>query len=86
MVGQINNQTPTTGLAQDKKHVCMTFEKNLLVVRQILTHVSNPSRKPINEDTDVSQYFQREGPKSKEPKVIKFDYLVVLTRREKCQS
>jgi len=27
VVGQINNQTPAIGLAQDKKHVCVTFEK-----------------------------------------------------------
>jgi hypothetical protein len=46
MVGEINSQTLTTGLAQDKKCVCMTFE-----MWQFFTHVSNPSEKLINEDT-----------------------------------
>ncbi len=48
---------------------------------QTFTHVSNPSKKPLNEDTYVSQYFQKEGPKNEELKVVKFDYPVILTRR-----
>jgi hypothetical protein len=55
-------------------------------VWQTFTHVNNPSKKPINEDMHVSQYFQREGPKNEELEVIKLDYLVVLTRSRKCQS
>ncbi len=51
---------------------------------QTLTHASNPSKKPINENTTISQYFQREGPKSEELEVVKFDYPVVLTRKGKC--
>jgi hypothetical protein len=85
MVGWANNQAPTIGLAQDQKHVHIGSKEHLLKIWQTPTCVSNSSKKPISENMITPQDFQREGPKNKQPKVIKFKYLIMSTKRENYQ-
>jgi hypothetical protein len=40
----------------------------------------------INGDTIIPQDFQRGGPKNEQPKVVKFGYPIMPTRRENSQS
>jgi hypothetical protein len=46
--------------------------------------VSGPSKKPISENMFISQAFQKWGLKNKKIKVVKFGYLIVQAKKEKC--
>jgi hypothetical protein len=85
MVGQTNNQVLTIRHAQDQKHVHIGSKEHLLKMWQTPTCVTSSSKKPISEHTTIPQNFQREGPKNGQPRVIKFKYLIMSTRRENYQ-
>jgi len=46
-------------------------------------HVGDPSKNNINENITITQAFQKEGLKNEQPRVIKFGYPIMPTRREK---
>jgi hypothetical protein len=85
MVGCANNQAPTIGPTQDQKHVHVGSKEHLLKMWQTPTCVRSSSKKPISENTIIPQDFQREGPKNGQPKVIKFKYVIMSTKRENYQ-
>lgn len=85
MVGWTNNQAPTIGPTQNQKHVHVGLKEHLLKMWQTPTYVSSSSKKPISENTIIPQDFQRERPKNGQPKVIKFKYLIMSTKRENYQ-
>jgi len=63
------------------------LKEYLLKMWQIHASVGGPSKKFINEDTIVTQDskdFLKRGPQNGQPIVIKFEYLVMPTRRGKC--
>jgi hypothetical protein len=53
MVGQTNYQTPMVRLAQDQRHVCVTFQGTYTINVVTFAHVNNLLKKPISEDMNV---------------------------------
>jgi hypothetical protein len=49
-------------------------------------YVGGPSKNNANEDIIITQDFQKEGLKNEQPRVIKFGYPIMPTRKEKYQS
>jgi hypothetical protein len=59
VVRHVNNWALVVQLTQDWKCVLMKSEGTFTKSVTILTHVSSPSRKHVNEDTTISQDSQR---------------------------
>jgi hypothetical protein len=63
------------------------LKEHLLEVWQIHASVSNPSKKFTDEDMIApqdSKDFLKRGPQNEQPRLVKFEYLVVLIGKGKC--
>jgi hypothetical protein len=83
MVGRITKRLQLD-LHRIKDMLIWCPREHILEVWQASAYVGNPSKRPINEYTNIPQNFQRKGLDNWQLGVIKFRYFVTPTKRGKC--
>jgi hypothetical protein len=61
------------------------LKEHVLEVRQTPTHVHDPLKKPSTKGKTKPLGSQKVGLESKQPRVTRFEYLVMPSRTKKCQ-
>ncbi len=86
MVGQANNQVFSLGPAHEQRCAHMIFERMFVRSKQTHARVGNLPKKPTIRDKIKPLGSQRVGPESGQPKLTRFEYLIVPCGTRKCQS